>query len=481
MIPYRNVPQRPYDPEKSKLEEEIANTLAQNPEGLDPELMEYARGIFPNIDVSSLSKNYQPQKVTGIVPENYNELAQQEAQDQYAMAEGLENYDELTRREVMEQEPEAPAAPQIQPKTEQPKAKPAQPPQFKIPEIKQAAPVKEVKPQQTDEIKEMISKSEKEEDKLSLLKQAAKLRDAVMGAGSGKILETDLGAYQDLEKKIQRPLKSYLLERELKDKKAKDDPNSSISKLLRDSLSKLGMSMAGFENIPYSQLEKLYPKLVDSAYNKLLIDAKKEDAAENAKYRQLLVNAKSEEALARRQEKLDKAAKLSDRQLTPINDIDNIIANVDNILNLVNSKKSEKWVGPVDARIPDLFTGAEEAAFRASVGRMTDAYRKAITGAGASAMELKKLESRLPNPTDQFDQFKAKALDFRKELYRNRNTYLKTLKKQGKDVSEFAADENLDSEDSVTFSKNYKPGSIVTLKDGSQYIIQSDGITGVKK
>jgi len=129
------------------------------------------------------------------------------------------------------------------------------------------------------DIEKMIQQTSEEEDRIALLKQSAKLRDAIMGAGSGTILKTDTSLYEDLEKRAQRPMKNLLLKQELEDKQAKNDPNSEISKLTRKSLEELGVSMAGFQGVPYSQLEKLYPALTQAMYTKLAAEARKEESA----------------------------------------------------------------------------------------------------------------------------------------------------------------------------------------------------------
>lgn len=307
-----------------------------------------------------------------------------------------------------------------------------------VPALEKAPAKQEVQAQPAD-IEKMIQQATEEEDRAALWKQSAKLRDAVMGAGSGTILKTDTSLYEDLEKRAQRPIKNLLLRQELDDKQAKNNPNSEISKLARESLDKLGMNMSGFDNVSYSQLEKLYPSLTQALYTKIVADSRRDASEQSRLDRQMIKEARADE-------KSQKAATLSDKQITPINDVDTIIANVDNILGLVSKKEAKGFVGPVDAKVPDMFVGAEEAAFRSSVGRMSDAYRKAITGAGASVMELQKLESRLPNPSDNYNQFVAKAREFRKELIRNRNTYLNTLKKQGKNVSEFQTPETTQEE-----------------------------------
>jgi lysozyme family protein len=281
-------------------------------------------------------------------------------------------------------------------------------------------------------IAELIKKARQEQDEASTASQFAKLRDAIIGVGAGRVIKTDTSAYDERQLKALRPIEDLTLKQQLESNQAKNDPNSSISKLIRRSLAEMDIDMTGMDKISYAQLEKLYPSLVTSLYNKISLDTKKEIAKEKNLNAQLL-----------KQQEIDKkkkeAAKISDKQLTPISDVDSVIANLDNVISIAK----EKFVGPVDARIPDIMTSGEEAAFRSAVGRMVDAYRKAITGAGASAMELQKLESRLPDPKDTIAQFKGKAFEFRKELVRNRTTYVNTLKKQGKDVSEFeqAADQ----------------------------------------
>jgi len=281
-------------------------------------------------------------------------------------------------------------------------------------------------PKTAQNIQELLKKAREEEDQASTAKDFAKLRDAIIGVGAGRVIAGDTETYDERKKKAMRPIEDMVLAQELESKQAKNDPNSQISKLMRKSLEGMGIGMKGLEKVSYAQLEKLYPSLVSSLYNKIALDTKNQIAKDKLEQTKLLKEQENDK-------KKKEAAKISDKQLTPISDVDSVIANLDNVI----SQANEKFVGPADARIPDIMTSGQEAAFRSAVGRMVDAYRKAITGAGASAMELQKLESRLPDTKDTLEQFKAKALEFRKELVRNRTTYVKTLKKQGKDVSEF--------------------------------------------
>jgi hypothetical protein len=192
---------------------------------------------------------------------------------------GQEPVEEISPQDLEPQEsPEQEAAPARQPAALQEAAlEPKQMPSENL-MAAQAEPLPAPEQQAQPDIDAMIKQKQEEEDRAALWKQSAKLRDAAMGAGSGTILKTDTSLYEDLEKRAQRPMQNLLLKQELGDKKAKNDPNSDISKLLRKSLSDLGMNMQGLEGIPYSQLEKLYPSLTQALYTKIAADARKEEA-----------------------------------------------------------------------------------------------------------------------------------------------------------------------------------------------------------
>jgi hypothetical protein len=190
------------------------------------------------------------------VPSSVDEEPTEEAQPDRAPAA-------LEAPEV--EQPEAPA-PQRQPAAQKIEA---------APEVEQAPAMPEAEAQPTD-IDKMIQQATEEEDRASLWKQSAKLRDAVMGAGSGTILKTDTSMYDEMAQRAQRPTKNMLLKQELENTQAKNDPNSQVSKLTRKSLQDLGMNMEGLEGISYAQLEKLYPSLTQALYVKLKAESDRE-------------------------------------------------------------------------------------------------------------------------------------------------------------------------------------------------------------
>ena len=109
----------------------------------------------------------------------------------------------------------------------------------------------------------------------------------------------------------------------------------------------------------------------------------------------------------------------------------------DFVLNDALNSAKDKWVGPIDGRVPDALAEPDEVAFRAKVQRFSDAYRKAITGAGASQQEVEMLMSRLPQPTDTFVNFKAKANQFLKEGRDKKKLWIQALERGGKFMDPF--------------------------------------------
>lgn len=129
------------------------------------------------------------------------------------------------------------------------------------------------------------------------------------------------------------------------------------------------------------------------------------------------------------------AAKLTDKQVEAFTDLDNAASDLNNLLDKLG--QNSDWTGSLDARIPDMLVGDDQVAWRSAVGKYKDAYRKAITGAGASTGEIKILESRLPTATDTFANFVSKSKEALSEINRRKGVYATNLSKSGKDVSQY--------------------------------------------
>jgi hypothetical protein len=291
------------------------------------------------------------------LPENYNELAQQEANSQQLPLP--ENYNELAQQESQEMDESQesispnlmdyaynifPALNQISPRrsnyvesdrlaeepiSEELSQKEETPQQIRQVDTKKPvavdklvapatakSPVAEVTQQQITlpreadlNIDSMLRKARKEEDTADYFADLAKFRDSVMGVGIGRVpAKTDLSTYDAMRKRAQRPMQDFLLKNELADKKSKIDPNSDISKLMRKSLSEIGLDMTPFQNVSYSQLEKVYPNLASSLAAKINRDAKREQA--------IMMNNLREDA--RLQGLSNKEMKLKDDQLNQL-------------------------------------------------------------------------------------------------------------------------------------------------------------------
>lgn len=183
-----------------------------------------------------------------------------------------------------------------------------------------AMPSPIIQPLTRNNIDEMIRKQEQEEDRLALWKAGSKMAAAVAGAGSGRQIQADLSSYEDMQKRVERPLKNLLLKQELEQNQSKIDPNSEISKLARKSLAELGMNMADFDGVSFAQIEKLYPTLAQSLYTRISAQArvaqsKIESEAKKAQIVQQMQKDKEARELKERELEQRKQENQLDREL----------------------------------------------------------------------------------------------------------------------------------------------------------------------
>lgn len=141
-------------------------------------------------------------------------------------------------------------------------------------QIPQESPI-DAPPQ--EDYQQAIDQSSERARSIRLNSQMARTRDAAIGAGLGAKFEADNSMFKDLAANADEPVKELLLASELKNNKAKNDPSSQISKLVRASLSEMGMNMDGLDGVSYAQIEKIYPSLAQSLYTKLANESKREE------------------------------------------------------------------------------------------------------------------------------------------------------------------------------------------------------------
>lgn len=213
----------------------------------------------------------------------------------------------------------------------------------------------------------------------------------------------------------------------------KNDPNSDMSKAYREFFKKRGYDFG--DNLSAEDLEKISPQVNALEISKQSADARKEAARMHAETLAESRASRKDTQSQARQDRLDREAKLSDKQVGDVTQFDDSLEKMEAAVGLLGKHKN--WVGPIDGRIPDVVTPADQTAFRSAVGRMEDAYRHLITGAGASNQELARLQSRLPSASDSYDQFQAKAQGFANEVRKARAKHLENYERSGKNIASF--------------------------------------------
>ena len=574
---------RPIDPQKQQLEDEIKKNI-QTGVPIAPELMEYAKSIFPTLqNTPPLPENYNAlaEEEAGEqnpLPENYGELAQEEAstqdnlpadynqlaqdeaeqQDNFSESRGFEKTPEQLRqyRDKMRaaypydssfaepEQPEQVASDQselspelkdyaynifpslekIVPRRQQTmQDMPTQPekvsesiaPKQRATEARKqfSKAVEEVSPEiasktvpakiaetEEDDISKIMKQAEEKEKSAKMDLAVAKFRDAVMGAG-GTGYKSDLSQYERAIKDARKPITDYetklkLIEArdQINDKKAKNDPSSGISQMLRQSLSDIGVKMDGFENVSYSQLEKIYPSLANAAATKIAADARKIEAV-----------ARKEEVAQNKLDKLDLINQrnaighidFSMRQLSkPYQEYEQGISQIDSANKIIENVRMGK-ISPGMADVTALYTLVKGLDPSSAVREGEIALSKqamslwgriyAGTKGSISGGDL------LDTATRKSIQEILKAIQATREKSFGRQKAALVQAGVGKGIDKAVLEGSIypevksqkqaksGSEDSVKFSKNYKPGSTITLKDDSQYVVQEDGVTGVKK
>lgn len=271
---------------------------------------------------------------------------------------------------------------------------------------------------------------------------------AALGAGlqGGNAFQAGLAVKNQQEASRNKKLKDFdeLAAKEISErddalaqaKLAKEsDPNSVESKMAQDLAISMGMNPEQAKSLTATKFKEFSPAL-QKKYDIAQRSLDRKDALNLAAMNRADAReARAAEKQLIREEKLAKEAKPSDKQIEAFTDIENAQSDLSNILGQLG--KHSNWTGPVDGRIPALLVGEDQNAFRSAVGKYKDAYRKAVTGAGASNAEIARLESRLPSETDTFDTFRAKAAEAQKELNRRKDILASNLEKGGKNVERF--------------------------------------------
>lgn len=141
----------------------------------------------------------------------------------------------------------------------------------------------------------------------------------------------------------------------------------------------------------------------------------------------------------------EKATKLSDKQTSEIEGLDNVLSSLNEVENAKTGVNTGRYAAAGQATL-DLIPGVEAdqnfVALRQMSGTQLFDYIKQQTGAAYSAKELQELENNMPNIKDDDETFMTKLKTVRKIVERKRQTKLNTLEKQGKNVKEFKQEQS---------------------------------------
>lgn len=147
-----------------------------------------------------------------------------------------------------------------------------------------------------------------------------------------------------------------------------------------------------------------------------------------------LASAEARAAMAKRNE----LKPLTDHQIDKLVTVDTAAASLNKVLTDVD--RFSKYIGPIAGRNPLATLDPQFSAFSAELGQFFDAYRVAVTGAGAGQQELAMLAKNVPSLTDTPAAMKKKITTVLQIGQRAKSLRLATLKKAGRDVSGFEAE-----------------------------------------
>lgn len=335
----------------------------------------------------------------------------------------------------------------------------------------------------SDEERSKVEEQAREEkNKLALLQAASGFGEALAGRAPSQSAQYFGGLRGDVDKntigKFDQGRKQALMDYDLKQKFQSDemnqekqkrmlDPNSIESQAYKQIGAKFGIPKEKLDKMNAAQIKEVSP-LFGQIYD---MDQRALSREDHRKDQMMMMGIRREDQQTQREEKKTEKAKPSEKQVELFTDFDKAESDLDDLLSV--SYKGDILTGPLEGRVPELIASSEKNAFRTAVGKYKDAYRKAITGAGAGPREIALLETRLPSETDRPEDFQAKALEAKKTLERYRSISAQNMEKAGKNVSEFKQRAQASGPKVlVKKEKNDETGQTrLTYSDGSTEII----------
>jgi hypothetical protein len=291
-------------------------------------------------------------------------------------------------------------------------------------------------------------KKAREEDKKS---QAM----AMLQMGASDVLRGGLGAsykvalpeasnkFWEEQAKSSDAMKAFLANQEMQ----KDDPNSPISKRMREiarpMLKKLNITLP--DNMSYSEIKENFPQFT-KMYDVEVMSQQHEKEKELA-----------------RQEKRKQESTLSDKQTDTITKLDNALS----VINDIQTSKEEFDTGPI-SNIQSKIAGTvgidtpEKTAFRSKVGDQLAQYLHDLSGAAITPQEYSRLVQNLPTAADNDETFNAKLQALKERVEMQKRNSLSNFEKQGKDVEKW--------KDSMQTNEP-STDTLIDKKTGKKYLV----------
>ena len=228
--------------------------------------------------------------------------------------------------------------------------------------------------------------------------------------------------------------KAIIASREDETLKREMDPNSAESKMAQDLAIQMGMNPEQAKGLTAAKFKDFSPVM----QKKYEIAERALDRQERSKDRALQREIALGQRDQARQDKLEKEAKPSEKQVKEFTEFDNALDSIKSI----RAQKSSQDTGPLSALQSNVaqFVGmddSEKSAFKSEVQDQLAQYIKSISGGAVSDQERASLMQNIPKMSDNDETFNKKLDALEARLERNRQNAVTNAQKMGKNVKEF--------------------------------------------
>lgn len=242
-----------------------------------------------------------------------------------------------------------------------------------------------------------------------------------------------------------------------------NNPESDISKasieIINEAMKDAGMKgVIAPGSMSYATISKIYPNIAYMIGNKFRSQERAEDRE------------------AKLEEKRAEKAKLSDKQISDLTNIDNTLDAISNIESIKPSMDTGIVSNLQNTAAQKLgVDDPKKSAFKALVQDQLAQYIKNISGAAVSDEERAFLLQNLPNTSDNDATFNAKLDAVKTRIAKNRERMLGNLKIQGKKTEEFVRNSQKDQPANDPRIDSFMKKNNITDKDEAIKILKEKG------